>query len=160
MTTLCRRGLPADQIGETKPYAHIRGTNKRIPDESDVMYRYGVIFRQYHGVRIEESIAWARLNVDGDSITESVYWPEIPASVLSDADALNATLADTSAKASFFARLPSGAVVDRGSVVIHHTPGIYMKSFASAAVFDVSVNGNLVHVGLDGKVVVLPTRDC
>jgi hypothetical protein len=149
-------GLPADQIGEVKPYAHLRGTNKRVPDESDVMYRYGVLFRQYNGIRVEDSMAWARLNVEGDSVTESVYWPEIPAPIIATANAFAALLADPAGRTAYVQQLPAGAATALGRLVIHHSPGIYLRAFAAAAVFDVSVDGHIVHYGLDGRVVVLP----
>ena len=56
---------------------------------------------------VVESVAWARLDNNGKSISEWVYWPAIPAKALADARLLQQKTTGPG-KAEFLARLPAG----------------------------------------------------
>jgi hypothetical protein len=92
--------------------------------------------RAIAGVPIVESLAVARFNSSDQTTQESFYWPEIPADVVSAAIAFKNQLATPGALAAYKARLPADAQ-GPGRVVIHHTSGVTMGAFQSAAAYDV-----------------------
>ena len=83
---------------------------------------------------VAESVAWARLDADGKSIAEWVYWPAIPAKAIEEARMLD-EMTTGARKDEFLRRLPSG--LREGSVVIHHTSAVEDGPFEALATFDV-----------------------
>lgn len=103
-------GMPRSQIGSVdSTYSN---------DDNGAAFSNAVISRVVDGVQVADSHAWAGL-VNGKSLGELVYWPELPASVSQDLAELRATLADPRSLAAFQAKLPSGILT--GSIVVHHT---------------------------------------
>jgi len=92
--------------------------------------------RGVQGVRVVESLAVARFDVDDQTTVENFYWPEIPADVVSTAIAFSSQLADPSALAAYKAKLPADAQ-GQGSVVVHHSSSFSMSPFQAAATYDV-----------------------
>lgn len=102
-------GLPASQIGPISTSYSF--------DSSGEQYVNAKIERVVDGVPVPESSAWAGL-VDGQSLGEGVYWPELPASVSRELMELEAIVTNPARLAAFQAMLPAGLVT--GSIVIHH----------------------------------------
>src|SRR5215472_16765655 len=72
----------------------------------------------------------------------SMYWPEVPANVVSSARAFAAKLAAPRERAAFIAKLGKaapGAGNTPGSVRIVHTSGAYHGPFQAAAVYSTVV---------------------
>lgn len=110
-----------------------------------------VLSREYDGVPVVDSYAWAQMNDLGEVVTESVYWPAIPQSVLVAASAFKKQLADPPASAAYFAKVPSN-----GRLVIHHTPGVWEGTFEATVSYDVSSFGKTTHYTAEGSVIALP----
>jgi hypothetical protein len=89
-----------------------------------------VLARGVEGIPVVESNAWAQFNTANQSIAEALYWPTVPAAVMTAARAFRDQLADPTALAAYKAKLPSDAQGD-GKVVIHHS------SSGSSAAFQV-----------------------
>jgi len=93
--------------------------------------------RGVDGIRVVESRAYARFNVNDQTTSESLYWPAISAEVVTSARSFAGKLADASALAAYKAQLPSNAQGD-GQVVIHHSSCMYPAApFQAAATYDV-----------------------
>jgi hypothetical protein len=89
------------------------------------------------GIRVAESIAWARFDNNDQSTAEGFYWPTVEAAVVTAARAFRDQLASPSALAAYKAKLPSDAQGD-GQVIIHHSSGASMNAFDAAATYDVN----------------------
>jgi len=105
--------------------------------------------RSVEGIPVSESLAYARLDNQDQSTSESFYWPTIPAQVVTTARALHVRLADPTELAAYKAKLPADAQGD-GSVVLHHTSSSSTTPFAAAATYDV-----VMSVGLLGLPAIL-----
>jgi hypothetical protein len=92
--------------------------------------------RGYSGIRINESIAFAHFESADQTTSESLYWPAIPADVVSAAIAFQATLATQAGLAAYKALLPPDAQGD-GQVVIHHSSSGSQGPFAARVTYDV-----------------------
>jgi hypothetical protein len=121
-------GLPADQVADVETFylASGSGSGDSSTQPTLVLSSINSILRRaILGVRVIESIAWAKLTTRGDVDWESVFWPPIDAAVASGAAAFAASLADPAQHAAFLAKLPS-KIYKEGGVVIHHTdPSIH-----------------------------------
>ncbi len=91
--------------------------------------------RAIAGVPIVESLAVARFNSSDQTTQESFYWPEIPADVVSAAIAFKNQLAIPGPRC--VQGPAAGGRAGPGRVVIHHTSGVTMGAFHSAAAYDV-----------------------
>lgn len=130
-------GLPADQIGsvDIMPAMSVNAdlvNNKQFDPKLE--FYFSIIRRQVAGVPVRDSYAWARINLDGAVVDESVYWPQIPPSAIADAKDLTKTLADKVAATNFLSKLPPNKA---GQLVIHHTPGEWTGAFEATATYDV-----------------------
>jgi hypothetical protein len=99
--------------------------------------------RAIDGIVVVESLAHARFDADDQTTSEGLYWPEIPADVVTAAEALRSELASPDGLAAFKAKLP-GAAQGEGRVVIHHTsfaPAVATTPFHAAATYDVTYDG-------------------
>ncbi len=97
----------------------------------------GVLGRGVDGISIVESTATATF-VRGDITTsEALYWPEIPAVVVSDALALRERIRDPSKLAEYKKLLPDNAQ-GQGEILIHHS-GPYETKFRAVAVYEVNL---------------------
>jgi hypothetical protein len=143
-------GLPQNQVGPIEVHSRVRGsiqTSGSLSTSTPELVAYtSYVTRQVGGVQIADSYAWARLNANGDVVTESVYWPEIQGSVVDDATAFSAVLADPAATASFYASLPSDVLAKTGTLYVHHTPGNWNGAFEAVTTFDmVEPSGRVRH---------------
>ncbi len=91
--------------------------------------------RRIEDVPVVDSVAWARVNEQGQVGGEWVYWPAIPPEVIADARRLKEQLSRDSAKGAFLARLPVN--VQAGQVVIRHSSAIATGPFEAFASYDV-----------------------
>jgi hypothetical protein len=152
-------GLPADQISEVVPFAamHSEGAVadglKGAMANAKLGHYFSVLRRQVDGIPVADSLAWARLNVDGEVVMESVYWPDISEAVITKARAAQLQLADPTTHSALMAKVPGAT---EGSLVIHHTPGFYQGAFEAVATYDIAGDGGKVHhFDITGQVVDL-----
>jgi hypothetical protein len=112
------------------------------PSQSKLLWYTTHLERSLGGIPVEGSYAFAALDSDSNVITEGVYWPAIPASVVYKAQALEERLASPGGKAAFLAtvRKAQSDVGDAaGGVKIVHTPAGYHGTFQAKAVYSVVV---------------------
>jgi hypothetical protein len=83
---------------------------------------------------VAESVAWARLDNEGKTITEWIYWPAIPAKAIAEARLLEEMMTG-SRKDDYLRRLPAKA--REGTVVIHHSSATDEGPVEAFATFDV-----------------------
>jgi hypothetical protein len=91
--------------------------------------------RGVQGVNVRDSLANAEFDSNDQTTEETLYWPEIPADVVSAALVFQAQLAAPGALAAYKAKLPTDAQ-GPGSVVIHHSSMGTSAPFVAAAVYD------------------------
>ena len=91
--------------------------------------------RKIEDIPVVDSVAWARVNEQGQVVGEWVYWPAIPAEVITDARRLKERLSRDSTKGAFLARLPIDVLT--GQVVIRHSSAIATGPFEAFASYDV-----------------------
>jgi hypothetical protein len=96
-----------------------------------------ILERAIDGISVVESRGVAQFDVDDQTTSESCYWPEIPADVVSAARAFRDQLAAAGALAAFKAKLPADAQGD-GSVVIHHHVTGAPGAFVAVATYESS----------------------
>jgi|GEM_PF-2462478 len=129
-------GIPRDQVGGIHANTYLSGG--AVGDEKLVIKvdGYASVLQRVVGGKfpVVESAAWARLDNDGKSISEWVYWPAIPARVIADARSL-AELTTGSRRAEYLARLPAG--LSTGVVVIHHSTAADEGPLEMLATYDV-----------------------
>ena len=155
-------GLPADQIGSVQAMPMMAGGGETakfdpaVSTQGNLVAFYTLITRKVGGIEIADSYAWARMDVNGDVVSESAYWPEIPASVLADARSLAQTIAaNGQAAQSLLSKLPTGA---SGHVAIRHTAGVWDGAFAAFASYDLLIDNRIRHFDATGKEIFLPSE--
>lgn len=150
-------GIPADQMSEPSAQATMvvklePGQNKEITVPV-LAYYNTVVRRKIDGITVFESLASVRFNVDGDVVEESIFWPEIDASVVNQAKAMAGKHI-----AGQFGSPVEG--YDSGEVMIHHSSQLHKDSFHAAALITFhplsnntkSINGlKDTHLDLLGK---------
>jgi hypothetical protein len=153
-------GLPGNQIASVDIMPAMTqmfdvASQKLSPPKLE--YYVSMIQRQVAGLPVADSYAWARINQDGAVVEESVYWPEIPATAVADAQAFAAKLADSTSQQAYITALPTSKP---GQLIIHHTSGEWTASFVAAAVYDVPDDnvdfGATVHYDSSGNKLVFP----
>lgn len=118
-------GLPHEQVLEVAAHATMHQAldpTQQGPDHSQKPifdWYSSVITRGVNGIRVADSFAWARFNIDDEVVSEGIYWPPIPQSVVDRAVAFKASASG----AAFLAKIPSELAKEKGEVAIHHTPG-------------------------------------
>ncbi len=95
-----------------------------------------VLARGVDGVPVVESLANARFDADDQTTSEGLYWPEVPADVVTAAIAFKNQLADPNALGAYKAKLPPDAQ-GQGGVVIHHSSEASTGPFQAAATYQV-----------------------
>ncbi|HVW29479.1 MAG TPA: hypothetical protein VHC69_29135 [Polyangiaceae bacterium] len=143
-------GLPADQIGQVAGTAQVieSGPTDHWDKHTTRLRAYTTILRRaINGVVIGDSMASASLADSGRAIRESVFWPSVPQSVVTDAKTMMATLA-ADGMASFRAKLPSDVEVSDGGiqVVVRHQSESYAGTPYSRAVVEVMTKDGAVRV--------------
>lgn len=159
-------GLPEDQILEVRTQTTMQGGGPQTgeplnPSMAKVQYYYGCLMRKTpSGIPIPDSVAYARINVDGDVVEEGVYWPDIPARALVDADGVRSTASSSANRAAYLGKIGqlSDTEPQNGHAVIRHTSGFWGGSFAAIASFDVPRKNAVVHFDGSGAVVDLPSE--
>jgi hypothetical protein len=162
-------GLPAYQIldvhANTLMRAGIAGNGSRVKDEF-VAY-YSIVRRQISGVRVVESLAWARFNSDDEVVEEQVHWPDIPASVVRDALDLQGIVSD-SGKLKALQKTISATRPDlvdgSGEVGIHHPVASFRRQRPAFVTYDMSGAASLrkpteAHFDKSGVEVRLPHEE-
>lgn len=147
-------GLPGDQVLDVHamPSMGVGGFGPDVTTGPTLEGYYSYISRQYLGIPIVDSYAWARLDEKGEVVTESVYWPEIPQGALEEAKAFAQFMGDPTWKSSFLAKLPAV-----GQLVIHHTSGVWTGAFQAHVSYDVSWHdGKVLHFGVNGTAFDMP----
>jgi hypothetical protein len=125
------------------------GTNGSSSGTRTITFARGV-----YAIPVVESIAAARFDKDDQTTEEAFYWPEIPAKIVTAANAFQKRLADPSALAAYKAKLPSEAQAADGQVVIHHTSAGSTSSFETATTYEVTQSrsmGSVLEFDEDGK---------
>lgn len=131
-------GIPRDQVGGIQALTSLSASG-RAEDAASLRLKVdgycSVLERVVAGkFPVADSIAWASLDNQGKSISESVYWPAVPAKALADARLL-AELTTGPRRAEYLARLPAG--LPAGTVVIHHSAATDEGPFEALAAYDV-----------------------
>jgi hypothetical protein len=134
-------GIPADQIHSVHANAHGVGhlaaaDQGKLPQPELVGYST-VLFRAIDGIRVPDSVAWARADATGAIVAEEVYWPTIAASEVQAAKAMRARLADPAEGPHMLAAL--GAIADDVEVVIRHGGSTVDAAAEPHAAYDVRV---------------------
>ncbi|MCC6903337.1 MAG: hypothetical protein IT377_30470 [Polyangiaceae bacterium] len=142
-------GLPSEQVQRVNAHATVGRAGatedlQGLQTASPTLEWYSsVVSRSIQGVPVAESFAVARFNADDEVVSESVFWPAIPASVVADAVALRAQLADSLTGAQFRAKLPPVLAGEQAMVVIHHSPAPHDGVLLSRASYDVFSPGGM-----------------
>lgn len=153
-------GLPPEQVSGVHATTMMRtsgasgATGVASMKEPEFVAYFSIVERSVAGVRVQDSFAWARLAESGVSVWESVYWPDIPESTVTEADAFRATMSDDALRAKFLQKLPESARLN-GGVSIRHTPFSSFRPFSTVVVYEAMVkpeNGkpSLRHFRPDG----------
>jgi hypothetical protein len=116
-------GVPACQVSAVNAASGSNGTIIHLERAAD-------------GIKVAESLAYARFDSDDESTNEGFYWPTLPEHTMASARALLAMTADPAALGAYKAKLPPDARGD-GSVVIHHSSFADSAPFESRATYDV-----------------------
>jgi hypothetical protein len=153
-------GLPADQVSTVVPFDGFEAliTPATMSPTQTVLSTWvtSVVCRSYQGIKISDSFAWARFDAQGESVTESVYWPELPLSTMQALALFQALLSDSSRRPTYLARLPQGGA--SGELVIHHTPG-ESTEFSADPYFDIKIDGVVLHFDVNGSAQLLPDSE-
>jgi hypothetical protein len=147
-------GLPSDQMASVR-----EDTAALLIGHETVMHpalslEVPILTRQWKGIPIDDSTAWAFLSNAELSYAEQVFWPAIGQDVVDDVHRLQALVADPTKSARLFAALPPG---ESGAVVIHHTSWYWQGPFRAVACYRLLVDGVPMYFDINGHVVSLPT---
>lgn len=149
-------GLPRDQVSgvHATTYLTSRGSTDDAAAAPRVVEGYASVLGRVVGGKfpVAESVAWARLDGDGRTVTEWVYWPPIPAKALADAARLD-ELTNGPRRDDYLGRLPQG--LRNGQIVIHHTDASDERPFEALATFDV-IDARGVKAEDTGKMTMAP----
>jgi hypothetical protein len=160
-------GLPDLEVESVHANTMMAGgmtpTGVRVPDR--LVGFSSVIGRKLGGLRVVESVAWARFNKTGEAVAEGVYWPAIPGEVVKNAAVMSTALADGSRRgryvASIAANHPDVSATSDGAVVIHHSRSTTRGSVIAVASFDLMVRApgekpGIRHFDSAGSEIFLP----
>ncbi|MFL6210726.1 MAG: hypothetical protein ACJ74W_17880 [Pyrinomonadaceae bacterium] len=133
-------GIPAEQVVGVHAATLLEATG-RVGEggtgKAQVTAYYSILERAVADVPVVDSIAWARVDGQGNVIAEAVYWPAIPAEVLAQVKQFKEMLAAPEQRKAYEARLPSGAA--SGRLVIRHASATIDGPFEAFASYDVRV---------------------
>jgi hypothetical protein len=143
---LVAAGVPAAEVSGTHVTTTMAGggpvRDGVQPAQSKLLWYTTHLDRSLGGIPVESSYAFAAFDNGGRVITEGVYWPAIPANVVSSARAFAERLAAPRERTAFMAKVRKaapGAGDTPGSVKIVHTSGGYHGPFQAAAVYSTVV---------------------
>jgi hypothetical protein len=141
---LVAAGIPAAEVSGTHVTTTMAGggpvSGGIQPSQSKLLWYATHLERSLAGIPVEGSFAFAALDSAGDVITEGVYWPAIPASVVRQAQALKHRLDAVDEWHAFLARVKAvrpevGEAV--GEVKIVHTSARHHGTFEAKAVYSI-----------------------
>jgi len=139
---LVAAGVPAAEVSGTHVTTTMAGggpvSDGVQPSRSTLLWYTTHLERSLGGIPVEGSFAFAALDSTGKVITEGVYWPAIPASVVRQAQALKHRLDAVDEWQAFLARARAarpevGEAV--GEVKIVHTSAGHHGRFEAKAVY-------------------------
>jgi hypothetical protein len=129
-------GLPSEQVGGLNASATMAADGTSVGGDlgPDRLLSYtSDINRSVDGISLPDSNAWAQFNDRDEVVSEGSYWPAIPQSVVDEAKALQAFMADPALAEEYRAKLPTsnrdGRVVIRHSSPTEDEPPRYFVSF-------------------------------
>jgi hypothetical protein len=143
---LVAAGVPAAEVSGTHVTTTMAGGGPLRggvqSSQSTLLWYTTHLERSLDGIPVEGSFAFAALDSAGQVITEGVYWPAIPSSVVRRAQALKQRLDSPHEKTAFLARVRAarsdvGNAV--GEVKIVHTSAGHHGTFEAEAVYSVVV---------------------
>ena len=141
-------GLPSAQIES------ISADEAVLAQGGDVLVGwYSILHRGWNGIPIDDSIADAAFDAQGRSVSEQVYWPEIPGAVLAQARTFQDLLADAARRAAYLEELPADSRTP--VLVIRHTSWYWQGPFQAQACCRGSQPGDPCF-DMDGRLVTLP----
>jgi hypothetical protein len=163
-------GIPSDQIGGVHSTVSAGGGGKSDDPKAGTTatsIRYtSIVERTIQGIPVVESHAWARFDDNDDVVAEDVYWPELPAAALDQAQAIAGSLKDSIRMADYLSKLPAEVARAQGRVVIRHSSMAEHGAFAAYGCYDVLPKdgeketefsrGFIRHFGADGAELRLP----
>jgi hypothetical protein len=133
------RGLPSDQIGFVQVLTHMSAegqTGTAMDSRRGSFQGYTtVIARAIDGVGVPDSFAAIRFNQDGVPTMIWKYWPDIPRSVVDQANALRTAVADPSGAVDVLQRLPADVRSSAYEVTIRHSDFDYDTARANFQAF-------------------------
>jgi hypothetical protein len=139
-------GVPANEVSGTHVTTTMGGGGPRTsgvqPLKSTLLWYTTHLERSLQGIPVEGSFAFAGLDSAGEVITEGVYWPAIPANVVSKAQALKQKLDSPTERAAFLANVAKArpdAKEAAGEVKIVHTSAGHHGDFEARAVYSAVV---------------------
>jgi hypothetical protein len=103
------------------------------------------------GIHVEGSYAWAHFNIDDNVVSEGVFWPPIPQSVVDEAVAFAATLSDGASQAAYAAKLPPHLQQKKGRLIIRHSGGHWAGPLETQACYAIAVGRGEFFYGRDGN---------
>jgi len=116
-----------------------------------------VLQRAVNGIPVAESVASANFDDDYQTTSEALYWPEIPASVVTAALVLQRTVTSPRSLAALKSMLPSNAQGNGGVFIHHSNPSVPSTEFAAVATYDVVLSDDQVlSFDSNGHAVILP----
>jgi hypothetical protein len=129
-------GVPRDQIGGVHANTYLSSsgsTTDERPAPVKVDGYASILERKIEKYPVVDSVAWARMDAQSKVVSESVYWPAIPAKVLADARRLDGLIGGTNTE--FQRKLPAG--LPTGRVTIRHSSAMEEGPFEAYATYDV-----------------------
>ncbi|QDQ25197.1 hypothetical protein FNU76_01850 [Chitinimonas arctica] len=147
---LLAAGIPAKEVSATHVTTTMAGGGSVKagiqPLESKLLWYTTHLERSLSGIPVEGSFAFAALDNRGQSISEGVYWPAIPAQVVRQAVALKHKLATEDGLRRFLGQAkslkPDVARGEAGEVKIVHTGAGHHGAFEARAVYSLIVRSN------------------
>lgn len=140
-------GLPVDQIESVQAMTLLEAdgrSDESVRSVPRVTAYFSVMSRGASDVKVADSFAWARANVDGSIVQEGVYWPALPPRVLTEVAQFKEMLANAESRRAFESRLPIASA--SGTLVIHHSSATE-DQFEAFASLDIS-SRSILAVGL------------
>ena len=150
---LIRAGVPATEVSGTHVNTTMKGGGSTksgaLSSPSKLLWYTTHLERSIQGIPVEGSFAFAAFDSNGEVITEGVYWPAIPDSVVDDAVQLKQKLDSPSEKAAFLHGVEAARADAKdalGEVKIVHTSAGHHGQFEAKAVYS-----TVVKSGFGGK---------
>jgi len=137
-----KAGLPADQIQDVRATYEVRGggpTRNAVSTPLQLHSINSILIRTVSGIRVAESVAWAKMTMSGDVDMEYVFWPSIDQETINRAISFKRRLSDNVGHGNYLASLP-GAVYRDVGVVIHHTDPSVHAAPTSYVSYDVTTS--------------------